>query len=163
MDGIYVVMRSATSLVAVIGGERYVARFLFTPAVLRPGDRIWLRVEKMLDGTEEELAWGMMPKASAADVTARITRLLGKNTSLVRPHTGLTFFMTIDEFGAVTPGDEATRQRYGQKDGGGATDVEDAPTEKLMDMDFHSAVSSMEATQQDTEFDIACGDVRWSA
>ena len=177
MDGIYVVMSSASELVAVIGGERYVARFLFTPAVLRAGDRVWLRVEKQLDGTQEDVAWGTVRRGSAADVTARITRLYprdardsnggkrGKDRALsviVKPRTGVSFLMTIDEFGAVTPGDEATRARFGDADGG-ATIMEDA-TEKVMhELDGNVfGSSSEEATLRDDNLNIG-REQRWSA
>lgn len=175
MDGIYVVMSSASELVAVIGGERYVARFLFTPAVLRAGDRVWLRVEKQLDGTQEDVAWGAVRRGSAADVTARITRLYprdardsGKSGNgralsvLVKPRTGVSFLMTIDEFGAVTPGDETTRARFGDADGG-ATIMEDA-TEKAVHVLDGKVLggSSEEATLRDDNLDIG-REQRWSA
>lgn len=165
MDGIYVVMSSASELIAVIGGERYIARFLFTPAVLRAGDRVWLRVEKQLDGTQEEIAWGALRRGSAADVTARITRLYPREGAkdrdlsvLVKPRTGVSFLMTIDEFGAVTPGDECTRARFGGMDGG-ATIMEE-PTEKAADLD-----DAAEATLRDTELDVidVVRELRWSA
>lgn len=165
MDGINVVMSSASELVAIIGGERYVARFLFTPAVLRAGDRVWLRIEKSLDVADKRA------RKSSADVTARITKLYarkgvkGRDTSvLVKPRTGVSFLMTIDEFGAATPGDEATRRRFddGERRDPTArtTTTDDAPTEKMSGYDVFQE-SSAEDTLRDSAIQIA-RELRWS-
>jgi hypothetical protein len=105
MDGIHVVMRTATELVIGLGGDRFVGRFLFLPASLRANDRIWVRIERQIEAFD----------GSPVDVTARIIRVVPDARGIVpwRPHTGMRFLMTIDTFGAAAGvGDGPTRGPY---------------------------------------------------
>jgi len=149
MHGIRVVVFGAADIVVLIAGERYVGRFLLLPATLHKGDRVWLRIERELDGPQRALKNGV-------DLVARVTSVLPRADGVI-PETlrpGVRFLVMVETFGPSARTDDPTRARRFGAAGSGHDDADVSGSDVFQTMRSHRLHSANTAVERSGDGDV---------